>query len=122
MVDTILCDKLCEHFQHLGVPLHSRQVVKAMYTYSLHKTQINGDTYDGVISNIGVKQGCPFPPTLCGLYIDELETYLDEINGVFMFLFNTMFAILLFNDNVVMLSKSGSCLQRPKSQSLAKTE
>lgn len=31
--------------------------------------------------NIGIKQECPLFPTLFGLYINELKTYLEEIDG-----------------------------------------
>ena len=45
------------------------------------------------------KQGCPPPlspsPTLFGLYIAELGTYLDKFDGDSMCLFNTVVAILL---------------------------
>ena len=43
--------------------------------------------------------------TLFGLYIYELDTYLDEIDGDSPCLFNTVVAILLYVDDVVMLSK-----------------
>jgi hypothetical protein len=52
------------------------------------------------MSNIGFKQGCPLSLTLFGLYIDELETYLDEIDGDSMCLFTKVVAILLYVDNV----------------------
>jgi hypothetical protein len=58
------------------------------------------------MSNIGFKQGCPLSLTLFGLYIDELETYLDEIDGDSMCLFTKVVAILLYVDNVVLLFKS----------------
>lgn len=41
-----------------------------------------------------------------GLYIDELETYLDEIGKNSPHLFNIVVAILLYVDDVVLLLKS----------------
>ena len=64
-----------------------------------------------VMFDIDVKQRCPLSPILFNLYIDELETYLDEINGDFPCLFNTMVVILLYVDHVVLLSRSNVGLQ-----------
>ena len=74
--------------------------------------QINGDTHGEVMSDSGLKQGCPLSPTLFGLNIDELETYLDEINGDSPCLYNTMVAILLYANDVVLHSRLGTSLQR----------
>ena len=49
---------------------------------------------------------------LFGLYIDELETYLIAINEDSLCLFNTMVAIPLYSNNVVILSNFGASLQR----------
>lgn len=65
-----------------------------------------------VMSDIGVKQRCPLSLTLFSFYIDEHETYLDEIDGEAPCLFNTMLAILLYADDVALLSEFGPCLQR----------
>ena len=43
--------------------------------------------------------------TLVGLYIDGLETCLDEINEDSLYVFKTLIAILLYVDDVVQLSK-----------------
>ena len=51
-------------------------------------------------------------PTLFSLYIDELENYLEKIDGYSPCLFKTIVAILLYGDNVVLLSKLGAGLQR----------
>ena len=50
-------------------------------------------------------------PALFKPYIDELEIYLDKINVNSPCLVNTMVAISLYVDDVVMLSKSGLGLQ-----------
>jgi len=50
------------------------------------------------MSDIGVKQRCPLSPTLFGSYIDELVTY--------------MLAILLYVDDVALLSEFGPSLLR----------
>ena len=64
-------------------------------------------THGELPSNIGVKEGCPLSPTLLSFYIDELETYLDKINGEFSCLFNIVVAILLDVDDVVLFTSSG---------------
>ena len=57
-----------------------------------------------ICSSIGVKQGCPLSCTLFGLYIDELEIYLNEIDKDSPCSSNTMVVILLYVDDVVLLS------------------
>lgn len=89
-----------------------QQVVKAMYTTICAKTQINGDRCGGIVSDICVKARCPLPPTLFGLCIDELETYLDEIDRGSLCLFSIVVAIILYSDDVVMLLESRVGFQR----------
>ena len=83
-----------------------------MHTAIYTKVQINGDTHGEVMFDTGVKQGCPLSPTLVNLYIDELQTYLDEFNKDSPCLFYTVVAILLYVDVVVLLSRSSTSLQR----------
>ena len=61
----------------------------------------------------GVKQGCPASPLLFGLYIDELEARLkaNSIDIDAPELLNTLVAILLFADDIALLSHSPTGLQ-----------
>ena len=91
--------------------VHPQLVVEAIYTIVYAKVRINRVAHGEVMSNIGVNQGCPLL-TLFGLYNDKSETYLDEIIIDSLCLFDTMVTIILYFDDVVLLSKSGSSLQR----------
>ena len=71
------------------------------YVIQSSKLQINGDTYDEVMFDNGVKQECPLLLVLFSLHIDELETYLDEIDGDSSCLFNMVVTIVLYVDGVV---------------------
>lgn len=62
--------------------------------------------------DVGIKQVCPLSPALFRLYIDELEPYLDMIDMGSSCVFNIMIAILLYANDVVLLSKLGASLQR----------
>ncbi len=59
-------------------------------------------------SSIGVKKGCPLSPTLFGIYIDELETYLRRFSlpRDDCYLYQVLISILFFIDDVVVLSSS----------------
>ena len=83
-----------------------------MYTTTYSKVRNNREIHGKVMSDIGVKQGCFLSPTLFGLYIDELETKLDESDGGSLCLIFMVIAILLYVGNVVLLSTSRSSLQR----------
>lgn len=82
--------KLWQRLQWLGIPFHSQQVVKAMYTTVYAKIRPNIDTHGEVMSDIDFKQGHPFPthyPT-CAL-MNLKHIYLDKFNMDSMCLFNT---------------------------------
>ena len=54
------------------------------------------------MSDVGVKKWYPLSPTQIILYIDEFETYLDEINGESPCLFKIVVTILLYANNVIL--------------------
>ena len=63
-------------------------------------------------STIGVKQGCPLSPTLFGLYIDEISDYIERESERGAQLAGTRIPLLLYADDVVLISDSPEGLQR----------
>ena len=82
--------------------------------YEAVKGQIR--THEGVSepihSTIGVTQGCPLSPTLFGLYIDEISEYIEKGGGRGAQLAGTWMPLLLYADDIVLISDSSEGMQR----------
>jgi len=65
-----------------------------------------------ITSTIGVKQGCPLSPTLFGLYIDEISEFVDRMGGPGAPLAGILIPLLLYADDIVLISDSAEGLQR----------
>ena len=85
-----------------------------LYESVLGRLRTVGGLSEFIRSTIGVKQGCPLSPTLFGIYIDELEAFLrehiQESDGCY--LHQVLIYILLFADDIALLSSSPEGLQR----------
>lgn len=57
-------------------------------------------------SDIGVKQGCPLSPTLFGLYIDKLESWLSKTDGEGVHLAGYVVKLLLYVDDLILIFKT----------------
>ena len=53
-----------------------------MYTAVYVEVWINGDTHDEVMSDIGVKQGCPSPPNYSACTLMNLEPIWMSSMGI----------------------------------------
>ena len=63
-------------------------------------------------STIRLKQGCPLSPTLFGLYIDEVSHYIERFGGLGARLAGIAIRILLYADDIVLISDTLEGLQR----------
>ena len=62
---------------------------------------------------MGVKQGCPLSPTLFGLYVDGLEKHLLATADIdALTLMGVMVPLLLYADDLILMSESASGLQK----------
>ena len=109
--DTVDRSKLIGCLQSLGINGIFLNNIKAMYENTSYKIKLDNGVLDPIVSNLGLKQGCPLSPMLFNLYIDDMKTIFDkECDPVT--LQNEDLYHFLYADDLVLLSTSASGLQR----------
>ena len=76
--DTVPRNNIWNKSEELKVPFEFRTTAIRLYENLIAKLKSNEGWSKDIKCNIKVKQGCPFSPTLFGIYIDKLEGYLEE--------------------------------------------
>ena len=104
--------RLMQRLEALGVPTDMQWGIYALYEYVLGKVWSSEGLSEAVASTIGVKQGCPLSPDLFGLYIDEVSHYIERFGGSGARLASITIQILLYADDIVLISDSPEELQR----------
>ena len=132
--DTVPRERLFRRLTSLGVPSEMIWAIYALYERVSGRVRCPGGLSDSIASTIGVKQGCPLSPTLFGLYIDEVDDFIQRGGGAGVDLSGTQIHIMLYADDIVLLAESqedlqhhlralGSfCTQRGLSVNLGKTK
>lgn len=88
-----------------------RAVVHRLYEKVRAKIRTSEGMSECFGSDIGVKQGCPLSPTLFGLYIDKLETWLNMSEGEGVHLADYVVKLLLYVDDLILISKTAHGLR-----------
>ena len=86
------------------------RIIESMYVNTKAKYTLGDIESDWVRSVKGVRQGCILSPLLFGLYTEELTVRVKQ-TGCGMIIGNERLAILLYADDVVLLSENGEELQ-----------
>ena len=110
--DTVPRARLKQRLEALGVPTDMQWGIYALYESISGKVRSSKGLLEAVASTIRVKQGCPLSPTLFGLYIDEVSHYIERFGGSGARLASIAIQILLYVDDVVLISDSPEGLQR----------
>ena len=112
--DTVPREKLWRALEGIGVGGRFLACLRSMYSQDQacvsHPTEGLSSTFP---CTIGVKQGCPLSPLLFGLYIDALEPRIAALaNDEGPDLAGSAVKLLLYADDLVLMSKSPRGLQR----------
>ena len=110
--DTVPRTKLINKLQRLGVPVELIWGIQALYKSVTGQVRTPEGLSDLIQSTIGVKQGCPLSPTLFGIYVDEIADYIDRIGDKGAQLAGTWIPLLLYADDIVLISDSPEGMQR----------
>ena len=110
--DTVPWERLFQRLQSLGVPTEMIWAIYALYETVTGRVGCPGGISETIASTIGLKQGCPLSPTLFGLYIDEIFDYILRAGGQGSDLAGTPVHIMLYADDIVLISVSLEGLQR----------
>jgi Reverse transcriptase (RNA-dependent DNA polymerase) len=107
---------LWQRLHALGIQGRLLHAIKSMYDVGVDMAiKLTGGILDPIHASIGVKQGCPLSPTLFGLYIEDLETYVKSHHpaaGPFVDCApNVHMSLLMYADDTAILANSASELQ-----------
>ena len=111
--DTVPRAVLWQVLEDLGVCGTISDIIKSLYAHD----SAAGRSSQGISAIfrclMGVKQGCPLSPTLFGLYVDGLEKHLLETADIDApTLMGVMVPLLLYADDLILMSMSASGLQK----------
>jgi hypothetical protein len=112
--DRVRRDRLMNRLAELGIHAEMLRAIVQMY-WSVPLTPKLGKELGAPIdSTCGVKQGDPMSPLLFGLFIDELEGWMEERLGdrAGVLLGAMRLYMLLYADDLVLMSRSKAGLQR----------
>ena len=105
---------LWQVLQRLGVHGPMLAALQSMYKDSGLTIKINGRSGKTVLSQTGVKQGCPLSPTLFGLDIDGMHRFLMASGPVDVPVLSSGVQVtgLAYADDVALMAESPQGLQR----------
>jgi hypothetical protein len=92
--------------------------IKSLYSDARIAVKVSGHVGDSMSTSSGVRQGCPLSPTLFGIYIDALESWLrQQVPGAGVPLttprgVTRLLAALIYADDIVLMDSTPANLQR----------
>ena len=76
--DTVNRKSLLERLKILGINGLFFLNIAAMYRKTEYRIKLSSGNSQNIVSNLGLKQGCPLSPMLFNLYMDDIDEIFDE--------------------------------------------
>ena len=110
--DTISRPLLFDRLRRLGINgLFYRNIVE-MYKNTKYSIKTSNGCLEAILSNLGLRQGCPLSPMLFNLFIDDVsDIFTDSTELDPIFLQGNPINHFLYADDLVLISESPSGLQ-----------
>ena len=109
--DTVNRKMMWELVERLGFDEHIRKILQSMYRNTIAKYHWNEVVIDEVKREIGLRQGCTLSPLLFMIVTEELMQRIKK-TGVGIKIGKEILNILLFSDDVVLLTESWEDMQK----------
>ena len=108
--DTVNRDILLQSLNNYGIGGKMWASIGAIYSKVQYSIRTKHATLDPILSNLGLKQGCPLSPLLFNLYINDLARYLGGGKGG-VELHGEDLTHFLYADDLVIVSATKAGLQ-----------
>ena len=108
--DKVRRDMLCKVLEIIGMSEKVVRIIRSMYENTRAKYSMGDIKTDWVYSKRGVRQGCVLSPLLFGLYVEELAVRVKR-TGLGVKIGNDVLSVLMYADDVVLLSNNHTDLQ-----------
>ena len=108
--DSIPRGKLWDHLHNCQMPSHILSILKDLY-HADEYTLLDGDKTASVQPSFGVKQGCPLSPLLFAIYLNDIDSVADGVQGALTGTPNFLVTHMLFADDLSLMSNGPDHLQ-----------
>jgi len=108
--DSIPRAKLWAHLHSCQMPDHVLSMLKDLY-HEDEYTLLDGDKRASVQPLFGVKQGCPLSPLLFSIYLNDIGSVADGVEGALTSTPNFRVTHMLFADDLTLMSNNHEQLQ-----------
>jgi len=101
--DSVPRDKLWKHLYRCRMPQHLILILQDLYHMDEY-TLLDGDNMASVQPLFGVKQGCPLSPLLFAIYLNDIDSVAEGVQGALTAIPNFTVTHLLFADDLALLA------------------